>query len=400
MKLQKLLFYVVCTVVLSGAFSLVGRAETIYGLAAPNSTGTATVTNLVSFDSATPGTILTTVPITGVLSGQVLQSIDFRPATNQLYAASITPGQTTGQLYTFNLATGALTPVGSGFTLGAPATPFGSSTNYIEIEFNPITDQIRLLTGANLDGSQNPVANNYRLSPTTGAIIATDTHLDYVMGDPNGGNIGYIIVASAYSNPAGGQTTLYAFDRSNDSFLRIGAVGGAAPNTPESGRMFTVLKPAGTFTVGSAIGMDVGPGTPSGTLYMSHSNGFYSVNTTTGAQTLIGNYPAGTHIADFSVLRATTAGGVTVSGRLLTSDRGRNGLVNATVILTNARGESVTTVSRKGGAFSFNDVESGQNYLLTVQSKGYSFEPKPIQVFDSVTEITLVGQRSSRGGER
>jgi len=338
-----------------------------------------------------------------VVAGQTVRSIDFRPSTGVLYAVSTVSNGTAGQLYTVNLTTGVLTPVGAGFTLGAiPVPTQNPGVDLVEIEFNPVADVIRLLTGANLNGASNPVPNNYRLDPTTGALIATDTHLDYITGDTNGGNASMAIVAAAYANPAAGKTTLYAWDYSNDSQVRIGSIGGT-PDSPNTGRMQTILRPAGFLSTGAGIGMDVGP---SGTLYVTRDSsastqmGLYSMNATTGAQTLIGNYPVGVAITDISVQRLTTAAGVTVSGRLLVSQGGFGdrlpGLANATVILTDTSGTSRTTTSGREGAFAFDDVEVGRTYTLTVRSRGYSFAPQVISVMDSISNISLNGTSAAR----
>ncbi len=402
MKFQRFFYSAAALTLLLAVFSISAMAETIYGIRTDSSGANATVLGLVSFDSATPGTVSATIPFTGVVAGQVVRSIDFRPSTGVLYAVSSVTGGTAAQLYTVNPATGVLTPVGAGFTLGAPPNPNGlPAVDLVEIEFNPVVDLIRVLTGANLNAGNNPVPNNYRLDPTTGALVATDVNLNYVLGDCcNGGNATMQIAAAAYANPAAGKTTLYAWDYSNDSFIRIGSIGGT-PDSPNSGRMSTILTSIQTTRAG--IGMDVGP---SGTLYISrdssadsNSMGLYRVNASTGAQTLIGAYPAGTFITDISTARLTTAAGVTVSGRLLVSGESSDrsaGLANANVVLTDASGTARTAISGRGGAFAFDDVEVGRTYTLSVRSKGYAFDPQVITVLDSVSNVSLNGSLMGR----
>ena len=67
-----------------------------------------TSSNLLRFDSATPGTIDSTTPITGLQAAESIFAIDFRPATGQLYGIG-----STGQLYTIDTTTAAATPVGA-----------------------------------------------------------------------------------------------------------------------------------------------------------------------------------------------------------------------------------------------------------------------------------------------
>jgi len=397
--MKKIFFYAVASTVLTAVIAASAMAETIYGIRTDSSGANATVLGLVSFDSATPTVVSAPIPFTGVVAGQVVRSIDFRPSTGVLYAVSTATGGTAGQLYTVNTTTGVLTPVGAGFTLAAPPNPNGlPTTDLVEIEFNPVVDLIRLLTGANLNAGNNPVPNNYRLDPNTGTIAATDTNLNYVPGDTNGGNAGMQIAAAAYANPAAGKTTLYAWDYSNDSFVRIGSIGGT-PDSPNTGRMSTVLTSIQTTRAG--IGMDVGP---SGALYITrdssadaNSMGLYRINASTGAQTLVGLYPAATFITDISVARLTTAAGVTVSGRLTVSTGAKGGgLTDATVILTDMNGNSRTTTSGARGAFSFDDVEAGRTYTVSVKSRGFVFDPQVINVTDSLSDIQLHGSAIGR----
>jgi hypothetical protein len=83
---------------------------------------------------------------------------------------------------------------------------------------------------------------------------------------------------------------------------------------------------------------------------------------------------------------AATAAAVTVSGRVLTAE-GR-GVTNAAVRLTGPSGDSRTFVTRRGGAFTFNDVESGRTYTISVTPSGrFNFEPQTISVNDDLTNI-------------
>ena len=123
--------------------------------------------------------------------------IDFRPLTGQLYALSYDPALATNnaQLYTLNPKTGFLTRVAA-----APITlTLGGATERIGFNFNPVADLIRVV-------SSNRA--NYRLSPTTGAVVATDGLLAYAF--PTGQrNYGYAprVGGVAYTNSFPGSTT-------------------------------------------------------------------------------------------------------------------------------------------------------------------------------------------------
>ena len=138
--------------------------------------------------------------------------IDFRPLTGQLYALSYDPALATNnaQLYTLNPKTGFLTRVSA-----APITlALGGATERIGFNFNPVADLVRVV-------SSNRA--NYRLSPVTGAVVATDGLLTYAF--PAGqNNFGYAprVGGVAYTNSFPGSTTTTLLDvdvRNDPSFL-------------------------------------------------------------------------------------------------------------------------------------------------------------------------------------
>jgi hypothetical protein len=80
-----------------------------------------------------------------------------------------------------------------------------------------------------------------------------------------------------------------------------------------------------------------------------------------------------------------TAGGVTVSGRVLTSD-GR-GITGARVTLIDNQGESVTVASDRRGTFNFEDVPAGRTYVVTVSARRFAFD-QPSQVITVNDQVT------------
>jgi hypothetical protein len=266
--------------------------DVIYGMTAGTSIGSDSGVGLVRFNAATPGTITTIGNFTGVTAGQGLRTIDFSPANGQLYALS--SNIDVAQLYTVNLSTAALTPVGSGFSLN------GNTSNTVSLGFNPVTNEIRVVTSGN---------QNYRVNPTTGTLIAQDTSLAYAAGDVNVGKAP-AMVAVTYSNHAAGAstTTAYGWDYLNDALVRIGGPNGTP--SPNGGSMSTIGMPTPptTLTNQAAVGMSISPVT--GTLYVTHDDpatgGFMSLYTrdlVTGTETLVGAYPTGpaSFVADISV---------------------------------------------------------------------------------------------------
>ncbi|HRI02907.1 MAG TPA: DUF4394 domain-containing protein [Pyrinomonadaceae bacterium] len=386
MRFQRILLASFGALLFTAVLSINGRAETIYGIQTTSSNGD-TVTGLVRFDSATPGTITTIGPMTtGLVAGHTVRSIDFRPSNGLLYAVS--SNGTACQLYSVSTTTSQLFPIGGGFTL-----PFADPNNRVEIDFNPVIDTIRLLTAANLDGSSNPVVNNFTLNPNTG-VLTNQTPLNYVPGDPNAGLANMELAAAAYTNPSSGTTTLYGWDWSVDSIVRIGSIGGT-PDSPNTGRMTTVRN-GGFLTNGRGIGMDYGP---SGTLYITKDNaantnmGLYTYVPETGLgvnPVLVGNY--GIFISDISVQRPPTAAGVTLSGRVAQGPEGR-GIANVFVTITGPNGFASTTTTGKGGRYSFEDLETGQSYVISIRSRNYNFSPRVVQVVDNISDVDFfVGQ--------
>lgn len=276
MKARTLSLYGALALVLSGAATANAgtTGELIYGV-------TSTF-NLVTFNSTSPSSFLSSVAISGVVAGQTLRAIDFRPATGTLYALSSLNSASTGvaQLYTVNLGTGVLTTVGSTFSLL-------TGSNRISMDFNPVADRIRVISGT---------GNNLRLNPNDGSVVATDANLAYDPSDPSFGGAPLIADLAYTNNVAGASTTTaYGYDYDWDGIVRIGSVGGS-PISPNSGTMFTVGPAFPTPTTFSAsIGMDVSGNT--GICYINADDGtsanadfLFSVNLGTGATTSLGGF--------------------------------------------------------------------------------------------------------------
>ena len=240
------------------ALAAAAHAEKIFG---------ASTTNLYSFDSATTAGVLNLGAFSGVVTGQTIRSIDFRPANGTLYALSSLGAA--AQLYTVNLTTGALTTVGSGFTIT------GNASAQISIDFNPTVDLLRVVTGSGY---------NYRVNPIDGTVVAADRLLNTID----------IISGIAYTNSVVGatSTTLYAYDFIANTLNTIGGIGGTP--TPNGGQVSLVGGTGGPTAYNAAIGFDISGATGAGYIaYDEKSSTFanselFSVNLGTGALTQIG----------------------------------------------------------------------------------------------------------------
>lgn len=87
---------------------------------------------------------------------------------------------------------------------------------------------------------------------------------------------------------------------------------------------------------------------------------------------------------------APTAAGAIVSGRVTTAD-GR-GITNAVITLSGGALFSPRTVQTSAfGYFTFEDVEAGQSYLLSIKSKRFRFEQETqfVVLMDNATGIVF-----------
>ena len=103
--------------------------------------------------SATPNSFIPVGFVTGLTAGQTLVGLDFRPANGQLYGLAVSSG--IGQLYTLNPNTAIATPLPSSF-------PLLSTDTSISFGFDPVADDVRVITNNN---------ENLRINPTTAHLL-------------------------------------------------------------------------------------------------------------------------------------------------------------------------------------------------------------------------------------
>lgn len=97
-------------------------------------------------------------------------------------------------------------------------------------------------------------------------------------------------------------------------------------------------------------------------------------------------YAAATHGRGLWTSAVPTAANATVSGRVMSSSDGR-GLTNARVSITSTDGTSQTVVTGRRGTFTFNDVPTGQTYVVSIGARRYQFEPKTFTLSDSIADL-------------
>ena len=171
-----------------------------------------------------------------------------------------------------------------------------------------------------------------------------------------------------------------------------GAPGGSSlntnPNEAASGRLGVLVDSTNTFAMGTrqimTIRFDVAANAPVGLTPITFGNTptIQSVASVSGAL-----LPATYQMGNVSI--GSTPAGVQVSGRVLTPD-GR-GLRSATVSITDSNGGTRTTVTSSFGFYSFEDVQVGGTYIMTVSSRRYRFTPRVLQVLGPLGDVDFVG---------
>jgi hypothetical protein len=67
------------------------------------------------------------------------------------------------------------------------------------------------------------------------------------------------------------------------------------------------------------------------------------------------------------------------------------GLVNATVMLSDGSVVLKTARTSSFGYYRFDDVEAGRTYVLNIDSRLYHFVPQVINPVDNLTDVDFVG---------
>lgn len=157
---------------------------------------------LYNFDSAAPDAF-TSRRITGLRSGESMAAIDFRPANGQLYGLS-----NQSNIYTIDTVTGAASFV---TTIPPFIGPFGPSVFSTGIDFDPVTDRLRIVNGV---GATDTVNDSFIVNVDTGET-EVETPLRFAAGDVDAGRPSFISSIAHTNNFAGASlTTVYGVDGS------------------------------------------------------------------------------------------------------------------------------------------------------------------------------------------
>lgn len=273
----------------------------------------AAANNLLRFNSATPGTV-TTQAISGLAGGETVVGIDFRPSTGQLFGVT-TNGTGGVRMVLIDPQTGSTSAVqgttfqqfvnGAGAPLPITGTGFG-------VDFNPVTDRLRVVTNTGL---------NFRFNPSTGTLSDGDNGgaPGSVTGSNPDGSIGgatTTVDATAYTSSFApvtgtGITTQYTLDAVSDS-LYIQTL----PNSGTQTAPLAITLGGVPLNFSAANGFDIpsnvrsantnAPAAGKGiaALTVGGSAGLYSIDLSTGAATLLGAIGAGTALSGLTLASA------------------------------------------------------------------------------------------------
>ncbi len=358
------------------------RVEIVYAVTITNS--------LISFRSNTPRTLIANVPILGLLPGETIQSLDFRPATGQLYGFG-----SLGLLYTIQptgLSAGRASPISV-----APIHPPASGSKP-SIEFDPTTDQIRLVTNVNQD---------LIIHPDTAAVTSIDPSLAYSGSDLAAGTTPSV-VAQAFSNNRfdASTTSLFGIDSARDTLILQGSPGGS-PSSISTGRLST-LGSLGR-NVSEMAGFDI---SSSGLALVSINDAGTAgsvlavVNLQTGALTEIGEIGGGMLLKDIAIspsglvqFSAATyevsqsEGIATIIVTRLAGDSGPLQVAYRTSDGTARAGVNYTAVS---GILSFADGETVKAFTVPIRGNSISRGIRTVNLsLSSVSDSVAIGSIGS-----
>ena len=99
----------------------------------------------------------------------------------------------------------------------------------------------------------------------------------------------------------------------------------------------------------------------------------------------VANLNADATLNTTATLLAPTAALVSVSGKVVAGDAA---VSNATVVLINPAGETISVRTNSFGNFNF-EVPAGQTYVLTARAKGVQFDAQIVTVTDAVSDLLI-----------
>lgn len=104
----------------------------------------------------------------------------------------------------------------------------------------------------------------------------------------------------------------------------------------------------------------------------------------------LGNSLSATYTDGFVDIQTATPSFFSVGGRVTTPSGA--GLRNATVVLTDPQSNQRTATTSSFGFYTFDNVQAGGPYTISVRSRLYRFQPLSFTVSSDLTNVDFVGQ--------
>jgi len=263
---------------------------------------------------------------------------------------------------TVNISNSTISGNSSGCNCGGGgiATIFGGVTN------------LRNVTIANNNASAGPGGGIISSLPVSGAALGTTNLSNTIVADN-----------TATANPdVNGSIVSQGYNLVRTRGTSTGYVASDQPDgaDPKLGPLANYGGPTETHSLeSSSAAIDQGNST-----LMTDQRGFMRpIDNPSFSNAPGGN---GSDIGAFEAL-GTTAGAVTVGGRVLTPT-GR-GIRNVLVTLTDSGGNARTAITSSFGYFSFEDISAGETYIISVSAKRYRFD-QPMRVLSVNEDLTGV----------
>lgn len=289
--------------------------------AAPRNLHVLTTDNrIATVPESRPDQATTAIAVAGLNAGDNLVAIDVRAQNGRLYGLGYNGSAGSVQLYHLTLQGGMVRANAVGTTggfvnaLGAPVFVFGTEFG---IDFNPVTDRLRV----NTDSGQN-----FRINPNTGSFVDGDlaggagSVPGVNMDGPIGGGTVVVQDAASSNNVINAAvTTLYTIDSlSNVLWIQN------PPNAGTQTSPLLVTLGGSPLDFGTACGLDLPLGVDTGAsstpavgmalaaLSVAGDSGLYRIDLGTGSASLMGSF--GLAVRDIAVAVETA------TAHLLSSD--------------------------------------------------------------------------------
>ena len=322
----------------------------------------------------------------------VSQTVTFAPGeTSKIVNVSLCSDIAGESTETVNLS---LTSPSAGTTLGTPSSAVLSIIDAVT-QFRNNTP-ISVVSGSAGSPYPSPITVSgvpsgiVRIRVTLFDFVPTPgNHIDVLLVGPNGAK--YILMGHVgTSNPPAGPVTITFYDGA-PNVLPFGSPltsGTFRPTNCDDVQDFPAPAPPSPYVLpGCDLDRSVAE-TLFGTFAASDPNGVWSLyvrddegNTGSVVGTFLGGW-------GIEFMAGTAADGI-VSGRVLTPEGA--GLRGARVTMIDSRGVARVVTTSSLGYYQFDEVETGETYIIGVASRRYRFASKPITISDSLTEVDFVG---------